>query len=474
MAKQSFFKNIGIAIILNILVKPASLLLENVVQDRVGHAVWGQYAAASALCFLAGMLADLGIGAFATQQYASNPEELRKHFPHLWGIKLALILFFPFIIITFAWLKGDSLYQLVFIFCVALITSLTQASEFLRFYIRALQDFKIDSYLSVLEKVLYVVGMSFLLYIGLSIETFIGLRIAIWIVTFATVYYFLVQIIGFHLPKIHFSKVIPTLRGSIVFSLLTILASVNEKIDQVLLKELVNETETGLYAGAYRWLDAVLMYLWIVLPFFYARFAYLKDNYQEQQNLLQIGQVVTAIPLLFVSVFVFFYPEKLLFLFSHSQGAEIERMSQCLQILFVGCGIYAIFSIFDNVMTSTGYTKQVNIVLVLCIIQNIALNLLFIPKYGAIASAYATITSYLTMGIGYIVIMEKYMQIKVPYQQLFKLLGVTLLLILTFYSFKQIGVIWWLNVGISFVIYVVVCLFLGFVPRELLRKLRRN
>ncbi len=428
------------------------------------------YAASVALCFLFGIAADLGIGAYATQQYANNPERLKEQFPYLWGIKLALAGFFPILILGVGFFKNliepKHAIPLGFLFVVSLLTSFTQIGEFLRSYIRGMQDFKKDSYLSVLEKILYVAGIGFLLIWGVNIQSFVYMRAGIWIITCGTILFYLAKIIGFQMPVWRIQNWGNTLKSSVAFSILLILASVNDKIDQVLLQSLCGDKATGIYAGAYRWLDAVFMFLWVVLPFFFARFAFLIKDYPAQRRLFRLGQLITATPLLFIALFVFFHGERLFFLFDKRTPEEIMTMTRIVKILFVGGAIYSVFSIFDNLMTSTGYTRQVNIVLILSIFQNIILNLIFIPNYGAEASAWATVSSYCTMALGYIYIMNRYMKVKIPWLQMGKLLLLFLLTGGIFYLLSFTELEWFIQTILAGIAYLILIVFVRLIPEE--------
>lgn len=473
---KRFTKHIGIAVILNLLVKPVSLLLENKVQDEVGDAAWGMYAASAALCFLLGILADLGITAYSTQQYANQPETFRNRFSYFWGIKLTLSILFPLLIVGVGFLKNGiqpaHRIPLTFLFAISLLTSFTQIGEFLRSYIRGLQDFRTDSYLSVLEKVLYVIGVGLLLWVGVDIYAFAGMRIGVWILSCVIIFYFLSRLIGVKFPEYRVKEWGITLKYSIPFSLLLVLASVNDKIDQVLLQSIAGDKVAGMYAGAYRWIDAVFMFLWIVMPFFFARFSYLIHDYKAQQRLFNLGQLITAIPLLFISLFVFLHGEKLFFLFEKRSEADILQMTRVLKILFTGGAIYSVFSIFDNLMTATGFTRHVNKILGVCIVQNIVLNLIFIPLYGAEASAWATVSSYVTMALGYLFIMRRYMKIAIPWIQMLKLTLVFLATGLIYYSFTLVGLRWYVQTILAGIIYIIFLWVVKIIPPETIEVLR--
>lgn len=454
------------------LVKPAALLLENKAQDLIGDEAWGEYAVALAWCFLGVMLTDLGLSNFTTQAYASKPTELRRTFAHHWGMKLLLVMLFPLVMLLLAWAKGESDTFMKLLLLVSVITAFNQLSEFLRFHIRAFQVFKIDSYLSVLEKCLYIVGVGALVYAGIDLQTFVWLRLGIWVLTFAIVYTLTVRIMGFRLPRIEWTKFLPTLRMSIPFSMLTILGAMNEKTDQIILKEMLDAQAVGIYAAAYRWMEAVFMFLWIVLPFFYARFAYLKDDPEAQQKLFEKGQLLTSLPLIFVSAFVFAYPEKLLFLFTHREAADLQQMADCMQILFAGCALYATFSIFDNLMTSTGYTKYVNRILLASIVANVVVNLLLIPYLGVLAAAYSTLMSYAIMSLSYLYVMKRYMHVRIPIRQLLKVGLWAATVFGGFILTKELGGLWYVALCGCAVGAVVMLGLLDLVPEDWKAKIK--
>ncbi|MEL7064260.1 MAG: oligosaccharide flippase family protein, partial [Bacteroidota bacterium] len=93
-------------VLLNLLVKPLWLLVEMEVQDQVGHAEWGLYAALLSFGFLFITLSDLGINQYATKMLAGDPGLMRSYFPNLLSFKFFLTLLYPVIMGVVAWLLG--------------------------------------------------------------------------------------------------------------------------------------------------------------------------------------------------------------------------------------------------------------------------------------------------------------------------------------------------------------------------------
>lgn len=415
--------------------------MENAVQNRIGHYEWGKYAAWLSLCFLLGPLCDLGINTFATARLAQHPDDIKQEFSAFLGLKGILMLIYPCLLLLLGWGMGYQTQELVYLLVVALITALGQMTDLFRSAIKALQAFQLESIFSVLEKVILLIGTLILLWWGIDLQGFLTLRLLAVGITLGIVGGIVFQKIGFPKPQIPDNSH-HILKGSLVFTLMILLTSANEKIDQVLLKTLIGNTETGLYSGAYRWLDAINMYLWTILPFFFARFAYLTNDKVAQQKLLNIGQILSAIPLIFMGAWGYFFADKLLFLFPDSSCEELLRMEHFIQILFLGAALNATFAVLGTLLTASGYTRYVNIGFAITMIINILLNLLFIPKYGGIAAAWITVVCYGIIALFYTFILQKYTNLQVPYIQTLQLFLLFLALFLLFFLLHKTTISW--------------------------------
>ena len=393
-----------------------------VVQDRVGHEAWGMYAGLLSFGFLFIALADLGINQYSTKALSSNPELLRSYFPNLLTFKLVISLVYPFIMVGAGWLIGYSERELYFLLLLCLVHGGNQLMAFFRSNFQAMQRFKIDGFLSVFDRLLLLGLLGYLFCTSLSIERFIYIRLLTVAIGSVLFYGLVVRFYGWFKPKLKLPVVKKVLGMSLSFAMMTVLYSIHDKVDQVMLERLGGAQENGLYAGAYRWLDAFSMYLWTVLPIFFARFAYFIKDLKEQEKLLHFGQVIAALPMVFVSIFVFFYGEKLLFLFDQSTPAELATMRDCLNALFVAAFFNGIFAVFSTLLTSTDHEKFVNKLIIISILLNIVLNWIFIPQYGAVASAWTTVASYAFIDIAYVVYIQLYIKIRVPYLQMGKIL----------------------------------------------------
>ena len=469
---KRFLGNISLAIGLNLLVKPGWVVLENVVQDRLGHATFGFLAACSALTVVVATFTDLGLTQFTVQRLAAEPAFAGRHFPTLLPLRGLLMGAALAVLLGAGWLLGYRGGQLPLLALVGAGLLLTQYAQFLRAPVQARQHFGTDAVLSVFEKLLTLLLVGGLLLAGgLGLGAYVGARLAAAAFT-AVLFLGLLRRLFGRLPHRwpRRAATLDLLRGSLPFAFIALLYGINERVDMVLLERLASAREAGYYAGAYRWLDAVLMYAWTVLPLFFARFAHAAQRPRELRQLLWVGQRVAAVPLLLAVAFGLFRGEVLFWQFRHSTPAEVAHMTWCLKILFLNVLTYAFFGIYSTLLTSTHHQRAVSWLVAASIVLNISLNLLTLPHYGAVAAASNTLLSAVLLGLGYVWLVHRQMPgVAIPWHLLARLaLAFGLLCGGWYLARTYLGLNWWLETGLMTVAFAGILLLTRLVrPHEL-------
>ncbi|MGI4734484.1 MAG: oligosaccharide flippase family protein [Janthinobacterium lividum] len=471
---KRFLGNISLAVALNLLVKPAWVLLENVVQDRLGHSTFGLLAACSALAVVVATLADLGLTQFTVQRLAAEPSFADSEFPTLLPMRGLLTVAALGLLLAVGWGLGYRGSQLTLLAAVGVGLLLTQYGQFLRAPVQARQHFNTDAVLSVLEKLLafgLVAGL--LLGSKLDLNNYVGARLAAAAVTAGLFFGLLRRLFGrlpHRWPRRKPAKKL--LWGSLPFALIALLYGINERVDMVLLERLSSPTQAGYYAGAYRWLDAAMMYAWTVLPLFFARFAAASARPRELRQLLWLGQRIVAVPLLLVVAFVLFRGEVLFWQFSRSNPHELSRMVLCLKVLFLNVLVHAFCAIYSTLLTSTRHQRQVSWLVAFSIGLNIALNLLLLPRHGALAAAANTLLSAVVVSVGYVWLVARRMSIAIPWRMLGQLVLAFGLLCGAWYTVQTyLDLPWWLETGLMSIFFAVLLPLLGLVKRREMRKI---
>ncbi|WP_125932580.1 oligosaccharide flippase family protein [Hymenobacter glacialis] len=466
---KRFFGNISFVVLLNLLVKPGWVVVENLVQDRLGHATFGLLTALSALTLVVAALSDLGLTPYSVKRVAAEPTFMAETFPTLLPLRGVLNAVALAAMLGVGWALGYRGSELLLLGAIGTALLLAQYGQFLRGTLQAHQQFNTDAVLSVVEKLLLLGAVLVLLPVGLTLPRYVGARLAAAAFSTAVLYGLMTRLFG----RIKYRWKAPVartaLRASLPFALMTLLYGVNERIDMVMLERLASPTEAGYYAGAYRWVDAVMMYAWTVLPLFFAKFASVPGDAVAQRELLRFGQRILTLPLLFVVAFVLFRGEVLFWQFSHSTPAEVARMTWCLKILFVNVLVHAFFAIYSTLLTSTTHERPVSWLVAGSTLLNIGLNLFLLPKYGAVAASLNTLLCAVGVSVGYLVLVARRTGVSVPFRLLGRLLLAFGLLCGTWYVLqyglsKSLG--WWLEAGIMGVVFVVIVLGTGLVRRS--------
>jgi O-antigen/teichoic acid export membrane protein len=443
----SLFRNISLAVVLNLLIKTAWILANNVVQDRVGHTDFGLYLALYAFGFLFLAASDMGINQYTTVTLAAQPTLLRKLFPSLLSLKLFFSALYPVMMVGAGWLLGYRGQELYFLLLLSAVHGALQINAFFRANFQAFQQFRIDAFASVLDRAVMLGIVVVLLLTRISVEAYIYAYLASAVVTMVLLYLALSRVHGRMRPGGTWSEYRELLRASLPFAIITVLYSVNDKIDQVMLERIIGgdagKHETGLYGGAYRWVDTVMMYLWTVLPIFFAKFAHHRDDVPTLRKLLVFGQPIAALPMIFAGVFVLFYGDKLLFLFDRSTPAELATMTLSMKILFIAVLVNGLFAIYSTLLTSTGHERFVGRMIAVSIVMNVTLNAFLIPQHGAIACAWATVASFSLLSLSYLWYLRFRLGMDLPWLLLGKLIAVGLAFAAAFWGLDASGLPWW-------------------------------
>jgi O-antigen/teichoic acid export membrane protein len=434
-------------VLLNILIKPVWLFLENDVQDKIGHKDFGLYTALFSLGYIFASLTDIGLNQYITKKLAADPSKLKEVFSNVFALKLLMLVFYPLFMAVVGYSLGYSTNEIYLLAVLSFAQALVQLLFFFRANFQANQFFMVDSTASVMDKFVLILMIVVMLSYNITLDTFIYARLASLIVTVLVFYVITIKLFDFIAPKFEPEKLKTLIRLSIPFALITILYSINEKIDSVMIERLsdaAREDDPGLYAAAYRWLDACMMYIWTIQPIFFAKFAFHIHEPKEKQRLLNFGQIVSSVPMAYVSAFVLFYGQLLFFQQKQSSPEAIATMTMTLQVLFTSAFLQGLFSTYSSLLTSTGYEKQVSVMILGSIIINIIGNFIFIPIYGPVASAWITVCSTLFMAGCYIYYTHFKLDIDVPYPIIIRLVLVYIAFLIVFYLLTLTPLPWYM------------------------------
>ena len=390
----------------NLLVKPFWILgVEVGVQNAVGNEAYGFYYALFSFSYIFNILLDLGVTNFNTRNIAQHPQLISKHLSGILGIKV--MLFALYLVVTFSvgLLMGYGSGEFRLLVLLTLCQFLNSLILYLRSNFEGLLLFKWDSLFSILDRLLMIVICGCLLW-GPLRERFN----IYWFVYAQLVAYGLTALLALVViaRKAHFRRLrwdwrffLVILRKSAPFALLVLLMASYNRIDPILLRRLASDADAGVYAGAFRLLDALTMVAYLVsvplLPVFSRLCAEKKPVVDSVRMVfwpLMLFSVGTAVACSLLA-------EPLMRLLYHDAAAPYVPV---FRLVIFGLIPIGLTYIFGTLLTAGGHLRQLNLFAAASLVLNVVVNLLLIPRFGAVGSACASLTAQGFMAVAQLVL----------------------------------------------------------------------
>lgn len=402
--KKKFFSNLLLLVSLNLLVKPFWIFgIDRSVQNVVGAEEYGFYFSLFSFSMLLNILLDAGTSNYNNRVIAREPERLSEYFSQLFLIRLLLAVVYGVVTFAVAWLIGYAGRQMYLLVFLVLNQFLASMILFFRSNITGLHLFRADSLLSVADRTLMILFTAVVLWGHLFGEHF---RIE-WFVYIQTLSYLIVAGVGFMMvlrrcerfrPRFRKDLFIRILKESFPFAVLTLLMSLYYRVDSVMLERMLpGARQAGIYAQAFRILDAFAMFAYLFAVILLPIFSRMIKEGKPVVELVRFAFLLLMVPVLTVSVGVGVFREPVMdwLYVSHQQGSASVLLLLMGALVFVSSGY-----IFGTLLTARGDIRLLSRLSALGFAMNILLNLLLIPKYQAVGAAWASFVTQAVIGIG--------------------------------------------------------------------------
>lgn len=406
MKQKDFVFNLCLLIFLNLLVKPFWMLGVDVgVQNSVGAESYGLYFSLFNFAMLFNMVLDMGTTNFNNRNIARNTQLLDKHLSSLIILRVLLGVAYFIVIFTVALLIGYRGLQLKLLFWIGFNQFLSAFLLYVRSNISALLMFKTDSVISVTDRLLMILFCGLLLWGNVTdqpfrIEWFVWSQTAAYLITIAISLAIVLR--KANLRQLHWNTAffLVIIKKSLPYALITLLMASYYRIDSVLLERLlprdIAATQVGIYATAFRLLDALVMvsYLFsvILLPLF-------SKLLKQKENVVPVVRTSFSLLFLFsVSAVVILYVYRdpvIQWLYKE----HVEESVAVFGLIIFGLIPISMNYLFGTLLTANGSMKKLNITAAIGILINVAVNLLLIPRMQACGSAVASFCTQFTVAL---------------------------------------------------------------------------
>ena len=463
--RKKLLSGIFFFLLLNLLIKPFWILGIDVgVQNRVGASEYGLYFAIFSFAYMFNILLDLGVTNFNSRNIAQYSQLLQKHLPVILNVKL--LLFALFLIVTFVVgaIIGYNSRQFFLLLWISINQFLNSLILYLRSNFSALFLFKTDSLFSIMDKMLMIIFCGIMLWggfpkSGFTIEHFIYAQTLAYGITAATALAILVHKTGLRRLHWNWPLSVTIIKKSLPFALLALLMSFYSRLDPVMLERILPQgtgaTQSGIYAGAFRLLDALVMLVYLVsVPLLPTYAKMIKDG----QDVSQITKLVFTLVITVsaaVAITLSFTADDVIQLFYDNNTAEISQVFKVL--IFCLIPISSIY-VFGTLLTANGNLKTLNIVALASLLTNFVANLILIPLLMSHGSAFAALATQVVSAVAQIVIAIRIFHLHISPKYILQLLGFLAVIICTNLAGLYLGLQWWITI-IAVAVISVIMLF---------------
>lgn len=361
MASGRFITNIFLLIFLNLLIKPAWVfLIDRNVQLQVGHAAYGLYNALFSLSIIFSILLDVGITNFNNKRIASDTKLLDTTLPNLLIAKLLLAPLFTLSLLGVGYLLNYNSHALYLLFLLALTQILSSLLLFLRSNISGHHDFKIDSFLSVLDKLLMILLSAYFLFGPTGGE--FSIRWFLYIQIFSTALacltaWFIIQFRyqRFNPARIHKTEMLALIKSSLPYAALILLMSIYIRSTPLILERLAGATENGLFAEAFRILDMLNMLGYLFAGMLLPMFARMMANKEAIHALLRNStNILMSISIAATAWAVIYARETMHLLYQD----DSDTLTTLYRFILFSLPAMSLMNIYSTLLTAAGALNQ--------------------------------------------------------------------------------------------------------------------
>ena len=474
--RKKFAGNLLLLIFANLLVKPFWIFgIDRVVQNRVQPEEYGTYFALLNFSYLFGIVLDFGLNNFNNRAVSRHPSRLATYLPNLMVLKFGLSFLYFLVAFASAAAWGYSMLQIKMLALLALNQVILSYILYLRSNLTALHLFKIDSVVSVLDRLLAIGFCGYFLYMPIYAHTDFNINYFICSQTVALLITAMVAFVAiqgrtaYQLKLWRWRYVRAILMKSAPFAMLGLLMTIYYRIDSIMLERMYGPAENYTYGQSYRLLDAINQFGYLFGVPLLPLFAGMIRRREDIKDLLSFSAVLMFLFSGCAAILCAFFSHEIMhLLYTHVSGYSSNIFS-LLMISFIP--ISSVY-IFGTLLTAYGSMKVLNIIAIAGIVVNVILNLLLIPPYGAMGTTIATLITQMVVAGFHIYAANVTFKIKWEWSLLLRLGTFSVLGIVASWMLSRVPMMWMLRLGINGAVLVVLIFVLRLLPLEVLKMLR--
>lgn len=442
---KKILTNSSVLILSSLINLVLSFITTSLIARSLGPELYGKYTFGLSFIMLCSVLANFGIESLFIREAARNKENINKMFMDVFHLKCILAFLTSVItVIVVNFLDyPDSTVHVVYILSIGLFFQIISSSVLCVY--KSMEKMVVVAFFSIIFRVITAILIIICIYLDLGImgpvATFSFGNILVFIGSYI-VFYRDFRLLNFRLNPYGWAKIISKGGPFFISALLTMIYS---KANLLLLSKIQGELEIGLYMAAWTLVESLYFIPEAVTTSLFPAFSriynssttYLEKVYSKMIKYIIMISVAVCGGSLLVG------HEILLLIFGES---FLEAVAALYVLIFVW-----MFSFLSNMMSyllfSIKQEKAQMKVMGFACITNILLNLLLIPKYSFIGSAFALV---ITEGLVVLImggILWKNNLKYIPDWTILRLIGVLIIMVLTVQALSGYNVLIEISAG---------------------------
>ncbi|MCG8326945.1 MAG: oligosaccharide flippase family protein [Chitinophagales bacterium] len=446
--KREFIINILFLLAVNLLIKPFYLFgIDRGVQNTVPPEDYGLYFALFNFTFLFQIVTDFGIQNFNNRNLSQHRQLLDKYLPNMLMLKGLLAISYLILVLATAWLAGYQASYYYLLFVIAINQVLSSLLLYLRTNVSGLGMYRIDSLLSVTDRLLLIAIVGILLWTphfqaNFQIEWFVYAQTFALGSTALLAFFIAFRKLKYFRLRLQAAFLWMLLRKSWPYALAVFLMSTYNRIDGVMLERLLvdGKLEANIYASAYRLFEAGNMIGFLFASLLLPIFSRMLKTGETVDELVEFSsKMILAGALILVSSTAFHHTAIMEALYV-SGSAYSGRVLLYLLASFVAVsGTY----ILGTLLVANDNLKQLNYVFVGGLLLNIILNISLIPSLKAEGAAMATCATQWLVFLAEIYLSYRLLRIHLSVKAFTQLLLFFVFTLLIAYCLKEFFNVYW-------------------------------
>jgi O-antigen/teichoic acid export membrane protein len=233
----------------------------------------------------------------------------------------------------------------------------------------------------------------------------------------------------------------------------------------------VGDVQSGIYAQAFRILDAANMIAFLTAGMLLPIFSRMLKYKESVESLVKLITTLLLAPAIVVGISCFFYSREFMDLIYKQHINESASIFGLIMLSFVAVSTTYIFG---TLLTANGNMKHLNIMAAFGMIVNVSLNLILIPHLKAYGSAISSLITQFLTAIIQVIIAQRIFRFKVNYRLINTFIMFTIgVASINYAAFRVLPFHWMINFSIMVSICLGWALISGMIrPKALFRLLK--